>query len=81
MIDLHIFDSPGDYYYYLFSNKLMLGKEYCSKKQFRDFWQRHIRKPLDLSAKYKFYSLKDTGVTMMLRTNTDVHPHTILLFD
>jgi integrase len=70
MIDLHIFDSPGDYY--LFSSKLMPGKEYCSEKQFRDFWQYHIRKPLGLPAKYKFYSLKDTGVTMMLRANTDV---------
>jgi integrase len=70
MIDLRIFDHPGDYY--LFSNKLTPGASYCSEKQFRDFWQYHIRKPLGLPAKYKFYSLKDTGVTMMLRANTDV---------
>jgi integrase len=50
----------------------MPGEAYCSEKQFRDFWQRYIRKPLGLPAKYKFYSLMDTGVTMMLRANTDI---------
>ncbi|MDR1336237.1 MAG: tyrosine-type recombinase/integrase, partial [Tannerella sp.] len=39
MIDLHIFDHPGDRY--LFSAKLMPGKDCCSEKQFRDFWQYH----------------------------------------
>jgi integrase len=70
MIELKIFDSPSDYY--LFSNKLKPGKMYQSEKQFRDFWNRHVRKPLRLPDKYKFYSLKDTGVTMMLRANTDI---------
>jgi len=70
MVDLRIFDSPGDYY--LFSKKLQPGKVYQNEKQFRDFWQHHVRKPLKLSDKYKFYSLKDTGVTMMLRANMDI---------
>ena len=70
MVDLKIFDYPGDYY--LFSKKLKPGKAYQSEKQFRDFWQHHVRKPLKLPDKYKFYSLKDTGVTMMLRANTDI---------
>ena len=70
MIDLKIFEHPG--HYYLFSKKLMPGEEYASEKQFRDFWQHHVRKPLKLPEKYKFYSLKDTGVTMMLRNKTDI---------
>jgi integrase len=70
MIDLKIFDSPGNFY--VFSKKMKPGEEYQNEKQFRDFWHHHIRKPLKLPAKYKFYSLKDTGVTMMFRANTDV---------
>jgi integrase len=70
MIDLHIFDYPGNFY--LFSKKMKPGEEYQNEKQFRDFWQHYVRKPLKLNEKYKFYSFKDTGVTMMLRANTDI---------
>jgi integrase len=70
MVDLETFKFPGDYY--LFSDKMQPGENYRSEKQFRDYWLIHVRKPLKLPAKYKFYSLKDTGVTMMLRANTDV---------
>ena len=31
-----------------------------------------MRKDLKFSDRYKFYSLKDTGITNMLRANTDV---------
>ena len=31
-----------------------------------------VRKELGFSDRYKFYSLKDTGITNMLRANTDV---------
>jgi integrase len=47
-------------------------RRYASDLIGRVYEQLHIRKPLGLPAKYKFYSLKDTGVTMMLRANTDV---------
>ncbi|MDR1370824.1 MAG: site-specific integrase [Dysgonamonadaceae bacterium] len=70
MIELKTFDYPGSYY--LFSNRLMPGESYMSEKQFRDFWIRFVRKDLKLPEKYKFYSLKDTGVTMMLRGKTDI---------
>jgi hypothetical protein len=43
------------------------GSEYRSEKQFRDFWLHHVRKPLNFDTRYKFYSLKDTGITNMLR--------------
>lgn len=70
MIELNIFDYPGDYY--LFSYKFMPGEEYKSEKQFRDFWLENVRKKLNLPASYKFYSLKDTGITSMLRTQPSI---------
>lgn len=65
MLDLKIFNYPNDYY--LFSNDMKPGKEEKSEKMFRDWWARHVRKDLKLPDKYKFYSLKDTGITNMLR--------------
>ena len=50
----------------------MPGKDRKSEKQFRDYWQRYVRKNLKLTDRYKFYSLKDTGITNMLRANTDI---------
>lgn len=70
MIDLRIFDRPDNFY--LFSDGFRPGREQKSEKKFRDFWIRNIRKDLKLPEKYKFYSLKDTGITNMLRANTDV---------
>lgn len=66
MLDLNIFSYPGDYY--LFSKDFRPGKEQKSEKNFRDFWQRHVRKDLKFGLRYKFYSLKDTGITNMLKT-------------
>lgn len=65
MLDLNIFDYPNDYY--LFSDGMKPGKTERSEKMFRDWWARHVRKDLKLSEKHKFYSLKDTGITNMIR--------------
>ncbi|MDD4010017.1 MAG: site-specific integrase, partial [Fermentimonas sp.] len=65
MIDLNIFNYPGEYY--LFSTGFVPGKYYKNEKMFRDFWSRYVRNDLKLPATYKFYSLKDTGITSMLR--------------
>jgi integrase len=70
MIDLGVFRSPGSYY--LFSEGFRPGREFRSEKFFRDYWTRVLRKELKFSDRYKFYSLKDTGITNMLRANTDV---------
>lgn len=70
MIDLNIFSYPGSYY--IFSNGFMPGKEYRESKCFRDYWHHHVRKALKMTERYKFYSLKDTGITNMLRANTDI---------
>lgn len=70
MMGLKVFDSPGNYY--LFSDGFAPWKERNSEKQFRDYWLHHVRKELRFSDRYKFYSLKDTGITNMLRANTDI---------
>ncbi len=70
MIELKVFDSPSNYY--LFSDRFRPGRERRDEKQFRDYWHHHIRKNLKLPLRYKFYSLKDTGITNMLRANTDI---------
>jgi integrase len=70
MLDLNLFSNPGQYY--IFSDDFRPGKEQRSEKAFRDFWIKHVRKDLDFDDQYKFYSLKDTGITNMLRANTDI---------
>ena len=69
MIDLGVLTYPTNYY--LFSSGCRPGVEYRSEKQFRDYWHLHLRPALKLKPQYKFYSLKDTGVTAMLRNNVD----------
>lgn len=66
MIELGIFNYPNDYY--LFSDKCMPGDKFRDNKQFRDFWTNYVRKDLKFPSEYKFYSLKDTGITDLLRT-------------
>lgn len=65
MIDLGIFNSPS--HYFLFSDNFCPGSERKSEKTFRDFWDRKVRKALNFPKSYKFYSLKDSGITSMLR--------------
>ncbi len=66
MIDLDVFKNPGQYY--LFSDGFKPGEKQKSEKGFRDYWDKTIRKELKWPMKYKFYSLKDTGITAMLRS-------------
>lgn len=70
MMELKVFDSPGNFF--LFSDNFAPGAERKSEKCFRDYWTRVIRKQLKMTDRYKFYSLKDTGITNMLRSNTDI---------
>jgi len=65
MVDLGVFNAPSEYF--LFSDRFMPGAKIKSEKQFRDYWHHYVRKALKFPATYKFYSLKDTGITNMLR--------------
>ena len=69
MIDLDIFSAHGGCY--LFSDGFLPGERQKSEKQFRDYWDHHVRKDLKLPKQYKYYSLKDTGITNMLRKGVD----------
>ena len=69
MIDLDIFSSHSGCY--LFSDRFRPGENPKSEKQFRDYWKNHLQKDLKFSKKYKYYSLKDTGITNMLRNGID----------
>lgn len=66
MIELSIFDYPNDYY--LFSNHFKPGKQHRMSKQFTDYWLK-VRNTLNFPTNYQFYSLKDSGITNMLKTH------------
>ena len=70
MIDLEIFTHPDTDY--LFSHQLRPGPERHSPKQFTDYWSHYVRKALNFPDKWKFYSLKDTGITDLIRDNADL---------
>ena len=66
MIELNMYKYSQECY--LFSSNFMPGEKHRSGKSFRDYWVNHIRPDLKFPKEYKFYSLKDSGITMMLRT-------------
>lgn len=63
-ISLGVFSSPMDDF--IFSYNLRPGNIEIDPKHFRDHWD-NLRKPLGLRSEWKFYSLKDTGITAMLK--------------
>ncbi len=60
MLDLGTFNHPGDFY--LFGSGFLPSSERASEKIYRDRWAK-VRKACGFPSSYKFYSLKDTGVT------------------
>lgn len=69
MVDLGYFNYPSSYY--IFSRGFMPGEDWINEKTYRDYWSRTIRPILKFPKEYKFYSLKDTGITAMLRAGCD----------
>lgn len=67
MIELNVFSSDQECY--LFSTDFKPGLKKRADKMFRDYWLLNIRKELKFPDSYKFYSLKDTGITNMLKTH------------
>lgn len=66
MLELDIFSSPGNYF--LFSKNFKPGEEHVNERKMRDYWAKVIRANLRFPLRYKFYSLKDTGITAMIKT-------------
>lgn len=65
-LDLGVLSEPVSYF--IFSDKLRPGKTQIDTKIFRDHWEK-VRRALSLRREYKFYSLKDSGITEMLDNN------------
>ncbi|MCM1140651.1 MAG: tyrosine-type recombinase/integrase [Muribaculum sp.] len=63
-IEIGVFSAPMDDF--VFSYRLKPGSEEIDPKHFRDHWE-NVRKALKLKSEWKFYSLKDTGITEMLK--------------
>lgn len=66
ILELNVLSSSNNYY--LFSNNFKPGLQHRASKQFTDYWLK-VRKALKFPTKYQFYSLKDTGITNMLKTH------------
>lgn len=64
MLDLGIFNHSSDEF--LFSDGLLPGSRQIDTVNFRHRWDA-LRKELKLPKEYQFYSLKDSGITDMLR--------------
>ena len=65
-IDIGVFSAPLDDY--IFSYRLKPGSVEIDPKHFRDHWD-NVRQALKLKKEWKFYSLKDTGITEMCDRN------------
>lgn len=70
MRELEIFSAPPGYY--IFSNDFRPGPERIKAIAFTRFWTNSVKKALNLSDVYKLYSLKDTGITNMIKAKTDL---------
>lgn len=62
-VERGVFSAPMDHF--VFSARLKPGEVEIDPKIFRDHWNK-VRKALKLRKEWKFYSLKDTGITEML---------------
>lgn len=63
LLDLQIYNYPGDYY--IISRNFKPGAKKVSEKGLRKKWLL-IRAALHLPTTYQFYSLKDSGITQMI---------------
>ncbi len=65
-INIGVFSAPMEDF--IFSYHLKPGSEEIDPKHFRDHWD-NVRRALKLKKEWKFYSLKDTGITEMCDRN------------
>lgn len=70
LIEQDVFKNPS--HYFLFGKNFKPAEKRHSDKQFRDFWSNHIREYLKFPKHYKFYSLKDTGITDLIKAGQDL---------
>lgn len=71
-IEIGVFSAPMEDY--IFSTGLKPGRLEIDPKHFRDHWDK-VRRALNLRKEWKFYSLKDTGITEMC--DNEVAPRSV----
>lgn len=69
MVELEFFNAPSSFY--IFSTGFRPGPKPSSERVYRHFWNNVIVPALKFPKEYKFYSLKDSGITGMLRSGLD----------
>ncbi len=69
MVELEYFNAPSSFY--VFSSGFRPGAKYCRERVFRNYWNTEVVPALKFPKEYKFYSLKDSGITAMLRSGLD----------
>ena len=69
MIDLRYFDAPSAYY--IFGKGFRPSATPSSERAYRNYWTTKIVPALRFPKSYQLYSLKDTGITAMLRSGCD----------
>lgn len=67
MVEIGIFKKPNSYHIFSVYN-LRPGLQQIDPRIFRGHWEK-LRSALKLRREWKFYSLKDTGITEMLDNN------------
>jgi integrase len=65
-VSLGVLSAPMSYY--IFGEDLKPGSAQIDTKLFRDHWAK-VRRKLKLKSEWKFYSLKDSGITELLDKN------------
>ena len=68
--ELKIFSYPPDYY--LFGKEFRPGIKKLSEGYLSKYWRVEVQGKLGIDKSYKFYSLKDTGITNMIKAHTDL---------
>lgn len=70
LLELNVCSCPPDYY--LFSTGFRPGVKQLRDNKMTQYWHKEILGKLNLDKTYKFYSLKDTGITNMIKAHTDL---------
>ena len=68
LLRMNVHKAPPEYY--VFSNNQKPGKKQVSARYYRKYWDK-LRKKFDLPMEMQQYSLRDTGITEMLKHGLD----------
>ena len=70
LLELNVFSCPPNFY--LFSKGFRPGTRQLRDNRMARYWHKEVLERLKLNKTYKLYSLKDTGITNMIKAHTDL---------